>query len=238
MPHNRYFVDEFFQENAAVLLSGDEYHHLARVSRGKLGDFAELVNGRGQMADATVARLNKHEAELQIRRVIETPRQKAPLILAQALTRMNHLEWIIEKGTELDASAFWLFPGIHSEKESLSEPQAQRLKNLAISAMKQCGRLDLPAIVMKPPLLQWLPLDGTLLYGSTSDKAPYLWDLALEKPLPSPVILFIGTESGFDPKETHFLEGALKAKGIRLHSNILRAETAALTALSLIQSHL
>ncbi len=237
MPHNRYFVDQPFQSQVSVTLSGDEFHHLARVTRGKVGDFAELVNGRGQLAEATVSRLNKHEAELQIQRLIETPRQKAPLILAQALTRMNHLEWIIEKGTELDASAFWLFPGIHSEKESLSKTQALRLKNLAISAMKQCGRLDLPAIVMQPPLLQWVPLDGTLFYGSTSDNAPYLWDLDLE-PLPSPVTLFIGTESGFDPKETHFLESKLKAKGVRLHSNILRAETAALTALSLIQSHL
>ncbi len=238
MPHNRYFVDQPFLDNTAVLLSGDEYHHLARVSRARLGDVAELVNGRGQVAEATVSHLHKHEAELHIRHVIETPRQKAPLILAQALTRMNHLEWTIEKGTELDASAFWLFPGILSEKESLSETQALRLKNLAISAMKQCGRLDLPAIVLKPPLLQWASLEGTLLYGSTEESAPYLWDLALDKPLHSPVTLFIGTESGFDPKETQFLESKLKAKGVRLHSNILRAETAALTALSLIQPHL
>jgi len=236
MPHNRYFLDQPFQDQACIILDGDEFHHLARVSRTKTGETIELVNGRGQLAEATITRLNKHEAELQIDCVIEKSRLKAPLILAQALTRMNHLEWIIEKGTELDASAFWLFPGQLSEKDDLSEAQTHRLKNLAIAAMKQCGRLDLPTIVMKPPLLQWTSLDGTLLFGSTDEEAPYLWDIA-KNPLASPIILFIGPESGFASKETHFLQETLQSKGVRFHSNILRAETASLAALSLIQPY-
>jgi 16S rRNA (uracil1498-N3)-methyltransferase len=234
MPHNRYYVDSPFQKETSVILDGDEFHHLARVSRAKSGDPVELVNGRGQLAQATIGTLNKRHAELKIDQVIEKPRQKAPLILAQALTRMNHLEWIIEKGTELDASTFWLFPGLLSDKDDLSETQTTRLKNLAISAMKQCGRLDLPSMEIKPPLLKWAPLEGTLLFGSTATEAPYLWDL--KKPVDSPLIFFIGPESGFDQGETQFLQHTLQAKGIRLHSNILRAETAAITALSLIQS--
>ena len=148
---------------------------------------------------------------------------------------MNHLEWIIEKGTELNATAFWLFPGMLSEKDTLSDSQRDRAKHLAISAMKQCGRLDLPEIVIKPPLLQWSPLTGTLLFGDTAEDAPYLWDLPLPKPLPTPVIVFIGPEKGFDPKERAFLLNTMKASSMRLHPNILRTETAPLVALSLIQ---
>ncbi len=238
MPHNRYYVDSPLQKQTAAILDGDEYHHLARVTRAKSGDPVELVNGRGQLAQATVCTLSKRQAELKIDQVIEKPRQKAPLVLAQALTRMNHLEWIIEKGTELDASAFWLFPGLLSDKEDLSETQTTRLKNLAVSAMKQCGRLDLPSIEIKPPLLKWALPEATLLFGSTAVDAPYLWDLALKKPVASPIIVFIGPESGFDQREIHFLQHMLQAKGIRLNSNILRTETAAITALSLIQPYI
>jgi 16S rRNA (uracil1498-N3)-methyltransferase len=235
MPHNRYYLDADFLENEPVSMSGDESHHLIRVLRARPGEKVELVNGRGQLAQATVKEVAKHSAELMIGSVVqENP--KPPLILAMGLPRMNHLEWVIEKGTELNATAFWLFPGIHSEKETLSDSQSERLKHLAISAMKQCGRLDLPTIELKPPLLKWTPQAGTLLFGDTAEDAPYLWDLPLKKPLASPVIVFIGPEKGFDSREREFLLSTMQAKGIRLHPNILRTETAPLVALSLIQA--
>ena len=238
MPHNRYYLDKLFQKNDTVVLAEDEFHHLSRVSRAQSGDLIELVNGRGQFAQAHLIELKKHEAKLHLIQVMEEISPKTPLILAQALTRMNHLEWILEKGTELNATAFWLFPGILSEKEQLSETQSARLTHLAISAMKQCGRLDLPSIESKPPLLKWSALPGTLLFGDPREKAPYLWELGLTPPLAPPIVLFIGPESGFDKREDEFLRNSLKAKGMRLHSNTLRAETASLSALSLIQQYL
>jgi 16S rRNA (uracil1498-N3)-methyltransferase len=238
MPHNRYFLDETFQENSTAVLSGDEFHHLSRVLRARIGDRVEMINGRGQLAKADVLELKKHEARLHLAQVSEESGPKTPLILAQALPRMHHLEWIIEKGTELGVTAFWLFPAIASEKEQLSETQSQRLKHLCIAAMKQCGRLDLPRIECKPPLLKWTPIPGTLLFGDARENTPYLWELHLASPLALPIVLLIGPESGLDHKECEFLHNCLKAKGIRLHSNTLRVETAALAALSLIQQYL
>src|SRR5579862_10014163 len=113
MPHNRYYLDTPFQENKTVTLADEEFHHLSRVLRARVGDKVELVNGRGQLAHAHLMELTKKEARLGIK-AIEESKQKPPLILAQALTRMNHLEWIIEKGTELGTTSFWLFPGILS----------------------------------------------------------------------------------------------------------------------------
>lgn len=232
MPHNRYYLDAPLNENETVTLADEEFHHLSRVLRARVGDAVEIVNGHGQLAHAHLVELAKKEARLEIK-ALEEANPKPPLILAQALTRMNHLEWIIEKGTELGATSFWLFPGILSEKDELSPTQSLRLKHLAISAMKQCGRLDLPSIELKPPLLKWQPLQGTLLFGDP--RAPFLWESDLTRPLPSPTIFLIGPESGFEEQEVDFMQNVLKAKGVRLHSNILRAETASLTALSLIQ---
>jgi 16S rRNA (uracil1498-N3)-methyltransferase len=238
MPHNRYYIDASFEENATLCLSGDEWHHLTCVLRSKKGANVELVNGRGQLAQAILLELKKNAAELSIQRITESPALTPPLILAQAIPRMNHLEWIVEKGTELNTTAFWLFPGLLSEKNSLSSTQQARLKALCISAMKQCGRLDLPEIVLKPPLTQWAASEGTLLFGDTAENAPYLWDASLTKPLPSPVIFFIGPERGFGPKERTYLLDKLKARGVRLHPNILRAETAPLVALAQTQPFL
>lgn len=238
MPHNRYYLDTPFQNNDTVTLIEDEFHHLAHVSRAQQGDLIEIVNGRGQLAQGHLIELRKHEAKLHLVQVTETMNPKIPLILAQALTRMNHLEWIIEKGTELGAAAFWLFPGRLSEKDHLSHPQSARLSHLAISAMKQCGRLDLPSIELKAPLLKWQPMQGTLLFGDVREQAPYLWELGLKSPLLQPIVLFIGPEKGFDNLEAEFLHNILGAKAMRLHSNTLRAETASLAALSLIQQYL
>lgn len=238
MPHHRYYLDQAFQKNDRVTLIEDEFHHLSHVLRARSGDLVELVNGRGQLAQANLIELRKHEATLHLVQVTEEMCCKTPLILAQALTRMNHLEWIIEKGTELGATAFWLFPGILSEKDQLSPAQSARLSHLAIAAMKQCGRLNLPSIELKPPLLKWPPQTGTLLFGDLREQTPYLWELSLPPLLPPPIVLVIGPESGFDDREVEFLHNPLKAKGMRLHPNILRAETAALVSLSLIQKHL
>ena len=236
MPHDRYFLDAPLLLRHCYSLEENEWHHLVNVSRTKVGETVELVNGQGQLALAVVQELKKKSAELLIESVTCENSPKPPLILALAMPRRNHLEWIIEKGTELNVTSFWLFPGILSEKEQLSDSQRQRLHHLGVAAMKQCGRLDLPSIESKPPLLQFPPLEGTLLFGDTSSEAPYLWSLNLSRPPPLPIILFIGPERGFDPKEHTFLQQTLKAQGVRLHPNILRAETAPLVGLSLIQT--
>ena len=235
MPHNRYYIDAFLQKGTNITLCDEEWHHLVRVLRAQKGDTLELINGQGQLARSIISDLKKHSAELEITQILEEKPAPSPLILAQAIPRMNHLEWIIEKGTELNATSFWLFPGYLSEKQGLSDSQHTRLEHLKISAMKQCGRLDLPTILLKPPLLEWTLPQGTLLFGDTIDDAPYLWDLPLSIPLPSPVILFIGPEKGFSLKEREFLIQQLHCTRMRLHPNILRAETAPLVALSLIQ---
>lgn len=228
MPHNRFYLDASLQDT--LILSGDEFHHLS-VLRAHPGDEIEIVNGKGQIATARVSSMKKREAELEVLQVKTSP-PSPPLILAQALPRMNHLEWIIEKGTELGVTSFWLFPGLLSEKKELSESQAARLKSLAVAAMKQCGRLDLPMIETKPPLQQWKSIQGTPLFGSLNENDSYLWELP--RSLDSPIVLFIGPESGLDPREEAILK-SLNAKGIRLHTNTLRTETAAISALSLIQ---
>lgn len=233
MPHDRFYIDAPLEKEDTVLLIDAELHHLA-VSRARVGQSVELINGKGKLAKASLLSLDKRQASLKVDSVNEERRPSKQIILAQGLPRMNHLEWIVEKGTELGVSLFWFFPGHLSEKENLSDNQRTRLQHLILSAVKQCGRLHLPEMIMKPSLEKWEPIRrGTLLFADPSEEAPFLWQAAIAAL--SPIILFVGPEGGFDQREAFHLTEVLKAAKVRLHSNTLRTETASLAGLTLLQ---
>ena len=99
-----------------------------------------------------------------------------------------------------------------------------RLKKVAISALKQCGRLDLPSIAFASSITEALPENAAAFFGDTRKEAP-LFLLPQNKS----ACIFIGPEKGFSPAELTILEN-MPACGMRLNANILRCETAAITA--------
>lgn len=227
MPENRFFIDSDFETDKFVELIDEEFRHL-QVMRRKPHDHIELVNGRGTLAKGTVISINKKEAEIKINEAFQQPQKAGKIILAQALPRLNALDLIIEKGTEFGASEFWLFPAAHSEKESLSQQQKIRLKHLTISALKQCGRLYLPAVYEKPKLQYWDQLSGQKFFGDIRTETPLFSKIKVNPSLD--LIFFVGPEKGFNEPEIQCLEQTIQAKGVCLHENILRAESAALAA--------
>lgn len=231
MPHERFYVDQPLE--GTVVLEDQEFHHLCRVMRGRVGDRVELVNGKCQLAQATISQIGKREALLEVNEATTASAPKKRLILAQGIPRIQRLEMVLEKGTELGVTDFWLFPGILGEREGFSAHQLKRMELILIAAMKQCGRLDLPRIELRPPLLEWKPSDGTLLFGDTDRSAPWLEKVSIGD---EPLVLCIGPESGFDPRETEHLKEVLGATGVRLHENILRTETASIAGIVILNS--
>ncbi|MGL4539523.1 MAG: RsmE family RNA methyltransferase [Candidatus Rhabdochlamydia sp.] len=233
MPHNRFFIESSFQKADILSITGKELHHL-NVGRFRLKEEVELVNGKNQLAIGCIVQMEKTQVQIEILSVV-AEKKKPSIIIAQGIAKMNHLEWIIEKATELNATQFWLFPATLSEKKGISEQQLHRLNALCIAALKQCGRLDLPSIQMKPPLKHWQHTQETVLFCDPSIHNPYLWNIPKEE-LQTPIIFCIGPEKGLTEQEKSYLISHLQAKPVRLHPNILRTETASLVALSLIQS--
>lgn len=232
MPADRFFIASPLQMGQKVILDNTEFHHLVHVMRLKEGDRIELVNGLGALAQALIKLVEKKQAQLVIESVINGQKSSKEIILAQALPRINRLDFIIEKGTELGATQFWLFPGYQSERKALTEHQLDRLQNQAIAAMKQCGRLFLPSLEMKPSLDQWEKMDIPAYFGDLRDSAESFTKILNHS---ESAIFFIGPEAGFSEKEIEQLS-ELGAKGVKLHPNILRTDTAALVALSLMSS--
>ena len=184
---NRFFYEGDFESE--IVLSGDEMRHV-KVMRTPIGETIELVNGKSCIAEAVLEKYENDAAIFKLIKLEQCEPNKTVCILAQGLTKMNHLDFIIEKGTELGANAFWLFPGELSEKITVSPNHMRRLRSLSIAAMKQCGRLDLPTIEMHPKLTEWRSLPYPALFGDVRPNA--------EKALPFPAsLIFIGPEKGF-----------------------------------------
>lgn len=236
MPAERYFIEQSLSPNACCELKGPEFHHLAHVMRTQRGDVVEIVNGQGALALATLHEIKKDKALLIVNEMKQTPPSPCRLVLAQAFPKPNRLDFILEKGTELGVDSFWLFPGHHSVKKECYPSQLERARTITIAAMKQCGRLYLPSIDLLPPIEKWQQeLKGkAAFFGDINPEAPLFektWD-HLEKIL-LPVIFIIGPEGGLSKAEEESLNRQ-GAKGVKLHGNILRTETASLMALSLL----
>lgn len=236
MPHNRYYLNTPLCVGSTVSLEGEEGHHLLRVMRAKEKDLVELINGQGELASCTVEKIEKRQGILRINDVIHEKRPTLSIILALSYLRPSSMEWAIEKATELGATAFWLFPAARSEKKEFSAHQQERLKTITMSACKQCGRLYIPEIIYKKELTK---LD---LSKETTGMTPLLCEIDApylrsdQSNQESSLLLFIGPEGGFSDQEKQALLQLKGIQTIRLHPNILRAETAPLAALSILYS--
>lgn len=231
MPVNRFFVPGPLM--GEVSLEGTEFHHLVHVTRSRVGETVELVNGQGEVAQSTLRTVSKKSATLSIESIDLEPAPARQMILAQALPRMNRLDWLLEKGTELGVSEIWLFPGETSERGELSDHQMERLQGITISAMKQSGRLWLPKIKLLPALKQWTSWPRIALFGDLTPNCPPLARILPQLASDRDIVFFVGPESGFTPAEIALLT-AHKAIGVTLNRNILRTDTAAIAALAIL----
>lgn len=232
MPAERYYSTTDLQFRQRIILDEHEFHHLIHVMRSKVGDKVEVINGRGVLALARVVNIDKRQAVLEISESYTEPPPPFELILAQSLPRLNRLDMIVEKGTELGMTQLWLFPGDRSERKDLTAHQFERIKAQTIAATKQCGRLYAPGLSLLPPLCDWSGFDRPLFFGDVKGSAPWLNDALEELPAAKGLIIIIGPESGLSIEEEIHLD-SLGARGVKLHKNILRTDTAALSAMTM-----
>ncbi len=234
MPKERYYFSCQLLQSHSVAIEDNELHHLLHVMRTKVGNEIEIVNGKGQLGKGVVAAIEKKKALIDITEVYTTPTPNYRLVLAQAIPRVNRLECILEKATELGVTDICLFASSLSEKKCFTEHQIERLKSITIAAMKQCGRLHLPSLKFSATV-EDVDFTEVAFFGDiTIGKLPAL--SSLYEHSMKEVTIFIGPESGFTLSEEEFLRKR-QVKGVTLHPNILRTDTAAIASLSIL-SHL
>lgn len=234
MPAYRFYSSDPLKANSDFFLEDLEHRHLKQVMRLNPKDTFEATDGRGTLVECEVVSIEKSKTHARVLKINQAQRNYE-LSIIQAMPKMNHLEWILEKGTELGMTRIVLFQADHSV-QTLKADKMSRLQSILISALKQSGRLFLPTIEVISNLNQ-LSCSNPAFYGDVSSSALHLSN-ALKKTSISKNLIFVnGPEAGFSKKE----ETWMKEKGfvgVSLHHNILRTETAPLAFLSIASEHL
>ncbi|MDP1630854.1 MAG: 16S rRNA (uracil(1498)-N(3))-methyltransferase [Caulobacter sp.] len=233
----RLFVPNDLAAGAGVMPAPEQGRYLTAVMRLTVGAEVLLFNGRDGEWRATLAEVGKRLCRLAVTTQVR-PQQAGPdLELVVALVKRGRLETIIEKAAELGARRVRLVTTRRTNADRVNLP---RLDAIAIEAAEQTGRLDVPEIVAPEKLDR--VLDGwdaarRLMFCDEAGGVPPALDALRDSP-PGPWATLIGPEGGFDPAEAERLRGLAFVTSVSLGPRILRADTAAIAAMTLWQAAL
>jgi 16S rRNA (uracil1498-N3)-methyltransferase len=239
----RRWIAEHWDE-ATATIDGAQAEHMARVLRAQPGMEADVVAG-GHVFHAEVAAVSPHEVRFNLIAELEAD-PALPVTLVMAVYKFDHMEWAIEKATELGVAAVAPVIARRTEKHLAlaAEKRAERWRRIVHESAQQSRRCDVPLIHTPVPLAERVrAASGAMrivLAESATADAPTLHSLVEEAVKAAreemPVLeIAIGPEGGWAPSE----EALFDANGWRAASlgpRILRAETAAIAALAVVAS--
>lgn len=219
-------------------LSAEESHHAINSLRLHPGDEVRLFDGAGNVASGTLEQASKREVVISVHRV-ETMAYDLPcrLTLAVSMPRTHRQGYLIEKCTELGVAGIWAIltdRGVTQPGQGAADKWTRR----AIEAAKQCGRSWLPEIKPAQTFASALAcangFDLALCLDKTDDAVPFAQHLTAKKP--QSVLAIIGPEGGWTDEERSQARNA-GFQTATLAPTILRTETAAVAACSLVASN-
>lgn len=239
----RRWIAEHWDE-ATATLTGSQADHMARVLRAQPGMEAHVVAG-GHVFHAEVAAVTPEEVRFNLISELESD-PALPITLAVSIFKFDHMEWGIEKATELGVAAIVPVIARRTEKHlaQAAEKRVERWRRIALEAAQQSRRSDVPVIYEPVPLAQHVRAlsQATRIVLAEQERTTTLRALveeainAASSRTPALELAF-GPEGGWAPEE----EALFDANGWRAASlgpRILRAETAAIAALSVVASYL
>jgi 16S rRNA (uracil1498-N3)-methyltransferase len=208
-------------------------HYLGQVMRRRPGDAVTLFNGRDGEWAARIEALRKDQAVFLPESRTRAQQATPGLRLVVAAVKRDAMDWIVEKATELGVAR--LQP-VFTARTIADRVNTARLASIAREAAEQCERLDLPEIAAPQPL--HAVLDGwdsaPLFIGAARETAPELGAAAAG--LAPPLGWLVGPEGGFTGPELDDLRRRPFVRSASLGPRILRAETAAVAGLAILQS--
>jgi len=235
----RFYCPPPLPSSGSFELPPDAAHHAVRVLRLREGDQVQLFDGIGNERHGVISELGgKHVVVSNIHAVDSDRETPLKVLLAQALTNSEKMDWVIQKATELGVAEIQPVNTERSVAKLPAERTAKRLEHwqlVAISACEQCGRNTLPQIHAPLDIMVWLQQmkdesDAKFIllpHGAAS--------LHSQTKPTGRVALLIGAEGGFTEAEsdTALLCGFTP---IRMGARVLRTETAAIAGLAALQT--
>jgi len=243
----RRWIAETWDEATATLV-GAQAEHMARVLRAQVGMEADVVAG-GHVFHAAVAAISSPGApsEVRLNLIAELEADPAlPVTLAIAIYKFDHMEWAVEKATELGVAGIAPMIARRTDRHfaQAAEKRAERWRRIAHEAAKQSRRSDVPMIYDPVPLPARVQAasEATRIVLAEQERTTTLRSAVEEADRAAgsgmPVLeLAIGPEGGWAPEEEALFD-ANGWRAVSLGPRILRAETAAISALAVVASYL
>jgi len=237
----RFLVEDLEIKNGVCVIAGREAHHISRVLRMGRGDTMVLLDGKGGRFLAEIESVSREAIKVQIKKPLD-PVQPSPfeITLCQSVIKSAPMDYLIQKTSELGVARIFPFFSSRSVvrlEGNKREKKRHRWMEIAHNAAKQCNR-DIPAKIGLPA-----SFDQQL---TNLEKAPglkvILWEQETSQDLkgllehygPRIFTGMVGPEGGFTPEEVSRAQHAGFIP-VSMGNRILRAETAALVLVAIVQ---
>jgi 16S rRNA (uracil1498-N3)-methyltransferase len=227
----RLYVAASLRPGEAIAASPQQAHYLGSVMRRGPGDVVHLFNGRDGEFAARIEMVRRDRANLRVDQQLRPQAPEPDLWLVFALLKRDATDLVVQKATELGVAA--LLPVI-TERSNTHRVNEARLRTIAIEAAEQSERLTVPCL--HPPqsldalLSDWPPDRRLFVAIERSTAAP------LSTPSYGSAALLVGPEGGFAPAELDAMRVRPFVTPVSLGPRILRAETACIAGLALLQA--
>ena len=231
MSNIRLFFQESLSFNLISKLDKSQSHYLVRVMRASIGESFSLFNQSGEWR-AKIIEITKGIVGFSITKKLRSLDNKRNIWLAFAPIKLNYLNLMIQKATELGVTRF--IP-ILTERTIVRKLNQKRINKIIVEASEQSNRLKVPVLDEIIKLDNFLKDNQktTIIFGDLNTK-----NIKLNFNSKEPLCVLIGPEGDFSPRER---EKVLKFENViplKINENILRSETAAISIVSIISFNL
>ena len=230
-----YFPDKI-QSDLSSHLTEEQSHYVKDVMRLKIGNKLTIFNTQGEWS-AVIKSYEKNVAKIKVMEKVRNSSDEKNIWLAFSPIKQNPLNLVIQKGTELGVQKF--IP-ILSERTVVREINIKRIKKIIVEASEQCNRISVPEINEPKSLkffLSQFPKNGCLVFCDINSSQKKL-KIFLSKKFDGPVCILVGPEGDFSESERKIIIDLNETHSFSLAENILKAETAALSAIAIVNYHL
>jgi len=239
MQRHRFYAPLSSFDGASVRLDADEAHHLTRVLRLGSGARVFVFDGEGGEYECEVARVAKHEVELNLlRRLDDAVESPLRLTLAQALIKGDRFDWVIQKATELGVTRIVPLVTDHADIKRAEERAGQRLqrwRRISLEALKQCGRRRLVEICEPAPFDDFCgstARSACLIFSERGGES--LAEVSAKLRDVNQLSLCVASEGGWSDHELR-KAASCDFTPVSLGTRTLRTETAAIVVVALAQ---
>jgi 16S rRNA (uracil1498-N3)-methyltransferase len=229
----RLFLPSEIDPQRNVLIAGEEAHYLLAVLRMKAGEELSLFDPSGRHFRARISRAGREGITAELLEELPPARDPArPVVLVQAILKSDKMDLVVRKSTELGVSR--IVPVVAERSQVRSTRKGERWRKVAREAARQSFRTSVPGVDEPQGLAEFFggagSLEGFIFWegGGSSLREARL------KHSPNPLVIAIGPEGGFTEAEVS-LAGRKGLEVKSLGERILRAETAAVAALAVVQ---